>query len=124
GGPKTEALSARGERGVVDAAVASLADLLGVPARRVRRLMVAARMHDWVGDPWSRGAYSYELVGARRARRQLARPVMGTLFFAGEAADMSGQASTVAGALTSGDRAGRAAARAVGKRARRGRAGR
>lgn len=124
GGPKAEALSARGERGVVDAAVASLADLLGVPARRVRRLMVAARMHDWVGDPWSRGAYSYELVGARGARRQLARPVMGTLFFAGEAADMSGQASTVAGALTSGDRAGRAAARAVGKRARRGRAGR
>ena len=39
------------------------------------------------------------------ARRVLAEPVEGTLHFAGEATDTGGQASTVAGAIASGDRA-------------------
>jgi monoamine oxidase len=47
-------------------------------------------------------------VGGSRARAALARPIEGTLHFAGEAADTSGQASTVAGALASGERAARA----------------
>jgi hypothetical protein len=38
------------------------------------------------------------------------------LFFAGEAADTSGQASTVAGALASGKRAGEMVVRALGRK--------
>jgi monoamine oxidase len=63
-------------------------------------------LHDWPADPLSRGAYSYETVASQGARAQLAKPVEDTLFFAGEATDTSGQASTVAGALASGQRAG------------------
>jgi hypothetical protein len=37
----------------------------------------------------------------------LARPIEKTLFFAGEATDTEGQASTLAGALASGERAAR-----------------
>jgi monoamine oxidase len=41
------------------------------------------------------------------ARSKLTKPIENTLVFAGEAFDTSGQASTVAGALASGQRAAR-----------------
>jgi hypothetical protein len=44
-------------------------------------------------------------VGGDSARAKLAAPVAGTLYFAGEATDESGEATTVAGALSSGERA-------------------
>ena len=109
GGPKSDALSGIPEPEVIDRAIASLADLLGIPARRLTDMLVGGRCHDWQSDPWSRGAYSYVRVGGASARRDLARPVAGTLFFAGEAADTGGQASTVAGAIASGQAAARAA---------------
>lgn len=61
--------------------------------------------HNWRTDPFFRGAYSYVPVGAARARAALARPVEGTLFFAGEAADVHGHGATVHGAIASGVRA-------------------
>jgi len=61
--------------------------------------------HDWQRDPFARGAYSYVAVGGGTARADLAASVEDTLFFAGEAADDTGEAATVAGALLSGERA-------------------
>ncbi len=103
------------EGDVLERAVASLADLFGISERRLESMLIAGRCHDWQTDPWSRGAYSYVRVGGMRARKDLARPVEETLFFAGEAIDTSGQASTVAGALTSGRAAAKAALRALGR---------
>ncbi len=67
----------------------------------------AAYYHDWQRDPFARGAYSYVAVGGGTARAELAAPVDGTLFFAGEATDDEGEATTVAGAIQSGERAAR-----------------
>jgi monoamine oxidase len=61
--------------------------------------------HDWQSDPYSKGAYSYPLVGAAGARDELARPIRETLFFCGEATMSDGSAGTVHGALRSGHRA-------------------
>lgn len=63
--------------------------------------------HDWQQDPFARGAYSYVTVGGGDAREALARPIDDTLFFAGEATDVEGEATTVTGALQSGMRAAR-----------------
>jgi monoamine oxidase len=109
GGPKSDALSGLPESDVVDRAIASLAEPLGVPERRLSAMMVRGRCHDWQSDPWSKGAYSYVRVGGASARKDLARPVEDTLFFAGEAADTGDQASTVAGAIASGQAAAKAA---------------
>jgi len=65
-----------------------------------------ALVQDWKRDPWSRGGYSYVLVGGMGAREQLAEPLNETLFFAGEATDAE-EAGTVNGALRSGQRAAR-----------------
>jgi monoamine oxidase len=66
-----------------------------------------AYFHDWQGDPFSRGAYSYGKVGADGAQEVLAKPVDNTLFFAGEATASPGSNGTVHGAVASGYRAAR-----------------
>jgi monoamine oxidase len=85
-------------------ALNDLSGVLPVSRRRLRGLLLDAWTHDWSGDPFSRGAYSYVRVDGAGAREDLGRPVQATLFFAGEAADPE-QSGTVAGALASGERA-------------------
>ena len=64
-------------------------------------------MHDWLHDPYARGAYSYQMVDGADAPAALARPLDATLFFAGEATDTEGATGTVHGAIASGRRAAR-----------------
>lgn len=58
----------------------------------------------WAGDPWSRGSYATARPGRFADRAALARPVDGTLFFAGEATETV-WAAQLAGAWLSGRRA-------------------
>jgi len=111
GGPTADALLARGRAATIEAAIAALAGLLGEPVRAIARLVEDVHMHDWRADPFTRGAYAYPLVGGATAGAALARPLAGTLFFAGEATSRD-EAGTVGGAIASG----RAAARAVLRR--------
>ncbi len=82
-------------------ALASLSRLLGRKTPRPEGIY----FHDWRSDPFFRGAYSYVPVNAMSAREALAKPVDDTLFFAGEATQTKGHASTVHGAMASGVRA-------------------
>ena len=86
-------------------ALNSLADALGMDVRVLRRHLVRTFTHDWSADPYSRGAYSYPLVGGADAAEVLAKPLGGTLYFAGEATDAEGRNATVHGAVASGRRA-------------------
>jgi monoamine oxidase len=79
--------------------------------RRVEALVEACWYHDWQRDPYTRGAYSYGLVGGSESAKHLARPVEKTLFFAGEAADGEGRTGTVHGAIGTGYRAAAAVLR-------------
>ena len=105
GGPKALALSGLSNQDLENAALDSLGDLLGQRPAKLKSQLEGFHARDWASDPFSRGAYSYVAVGGMQARNHLAKPVENTLFFAGEATDISGQASTVAGALSSGQRA-------------------
>lgn len=106
GGPAAVALAGVPEPEVAGRALRTIAELLGVPERRLASRLEAWRMHDWQADPFARGAYSYLGVGGVAARRAFAKPVKGALFFAGEATDPE-QSGTVAGAIASGLRAAR-----------------
>jgi monoamine oxidase len=108
GGPPAARLLDMSEAQRIDRALASLTKVFHVPRARVDDLLDAWWTHDWRNDPFSRGAYSYTLAGGMNARKKLAAPVQGTLFFAGEACEAE-QSGTVAGAIASG----RAAAAAV-----------
>jgi monoamine oxidase len=114
GGPPAAALAVSGPKRVETTAIAELAAALGIPRRAVTSRVQEAWQHDWHGDPWSRGAYSYARVGGAGAARALARPVEETLFFAGEATDGGGRTGSVEGALASGLRAARQVGRTLG----------
>ena len=113
GGPSAIALG-RVPREIPSRAIVSLADTLGLDRRTLRRHVVATFHHDWCGDPFARGAYSYALVGGSDAAATLSRPVRRTLFFAGEATDAEGRTGTVHGAIATGRRAATQVARALG----------
>ena len=113
GGPRALTLSRLASEQIEDAAIAALARQFRLTTRRVRAMVEAAWMHDWLHDPFARGAYSYQTVGGDDAPTALARALRGTLFFAGEAADPEGRTGTVHGAIATGRRAAEEAMRSL-----------
>ncbi len=114
GGPEAESLSRLSRDEIEHRAVGGLARRLHVAPRRFVRHVRSTHMHNWSADPFSRGAYSYVVVGGADASRTLARPLKGTLFFAGEAFDSEGRNGTVEGAIASGRNAARQLRRTLG----------
>ena len=108
GGPRAAALAGSDEGRLVDRALSDLKVLFGEEADPHAELE-AAYAHDWDRDPYACGAYSYVSVGEGDPRGDLAAPVDGVLFFAGEATSPIAEAGTVAGALLTGERAAREA---------------
>lgn len=90
---------------IVARALQSLGKQLSVNDAEMNRLLEIAYLHDWQADPFSRGAYSYVKAGSADAPEVLGRTLKDTLFFAGEAADVSGNNGTVHGAIASARRA-------------------
>jgi monoamine oxidase len=107
GEPASSALATASLDELRAAAVTSLATMLAMRPASIRNRLVAVFHHDWINDPFTRGAYSYARVGGHRASMRLARPIKDTIWFAGEAADREGRTGTVHGALASGARAAR-----------------
>jgi len=104
GGPKAARLTGSSARALVAAALRSVGAIFG----NVRNELAAAYVQDWKSDRYSRGGYSYVLVGGHGAREELAAPLDQTMFFAGEATD-SEEPGTVASGIRSGQRAAREA---------------
>ncbi len=99
GGPR--ALSTPDATALRESALLSLQRMFGPLGDK----LLAAHFHDWLADPYTRGAYSSVPAGAAHAPSVLAEPVERTLFFAGEHTDTTGHPGTVHGALRSGLRA-------------------
>jgi monoamine oxidase len=90
--------------GLIAATLAEWTEL--VPEGTTLGTVEEADVHLWSLDPYARGAYSYLPPGASlEDRRELANPVGGRLFFAGEATNVTGESATVSGAIASGQRA-------------------
>ena len=82
-----------------------LSDLVDMfPGVDLESELVALEVADWTGDPWARGSLSVAPVGGSELRADLAAPTP-PLFWAGEAANTSGNAEAVHGALEAGRRA-------------------
>jgi monoamine oxidase len=100
-----ERLSGQGNDFVREKAIETLSHLLPIDRQKLESLLEAVYVHDWQTDPFSRGAYSYVKVGGENCPASLGKSVENTLFFAGEATDVSGNTGTVHGAIASGKRA-------------------
>jgi len=101
GGPKTEALAHLQEDQLIEAGIASLANIFKLPPEQLKRDLVAARAINWKNDPFARGAYSYATVETRQAQRLLANPC-GRILISGEALYGGRDMGTVEAALAVG----------------------
>jgi monoamine oxidase len=106
-GPAAERLIGPTPAEIRSAAINSVSTTFGIPDAQIESQLTASYFHDWSTDPFSLGAYSYPGVGDLEAPQKLAEPLVGTLFFAGEATDFQGANGTVHGAIESGYRAAR-----------------
>lgn len=117
GGPRAAKLIAIPNEELIESGRDSFGDLFG-DRKLAREEFEDGLMHDWSGDRFALGAYSYVLVGGSGARAALSAPLEETLFFAGEATSTGGQGGTVNGALETGKRAAAEVANALERRSR------
>jgi len=97
------ALEAEPDAALVDAAMARLKHLYGSAIPQPEDALITR----WGQDPFTLGAYSCNTLGCTdSSRAELAQPVAGRLFFAGEATEPKAY-GTVHGAWLSGQRAAR-----------------
>ncbi|MGH7028849.1 MAG: flavin monoamine oxidase family protein [Stellaceae bacterium] len=82
GGRFAAAMEREGAAAMFAFAADELANLLGGD---IRRRIAPLAATGWLGDPWSRGSYSYSMPGHAGDRAVLAAPIDNRLFFAGEA---------------------------------------
>jgi len=113
GGRFADWLERAGTEASADFAKEKLKQVFGNDITRhiVRHIVTA-----WRGDPWVRGAYSVALPGQSHQRAELARPIDGRLYFAGEATSRE-FFSTAHGAYLSGIAAAEAVADSLGAKA-------
>jgi len=104
---RAERLSGKSTLFIKDRALESLKSIFEVPRHTLEAMLQSWYVHDWQSDPCAGGSYSYVGVGGEGAQKELAAPLSGTLFFAGEATDSNGHHGTVHGAIASGERAAR-----------------
>jgi monoamine oxidase len=107
GGPKAKRLgqlfaAKDGGEALLNQCLGTLAKVFDCSLADLKGLLLSWHVHDWDGDEYTRGAYSYVPVNALDAPQKLARPVEDTLFFAGEHTDTSGYWGTVHAALATG----------------------
>jgi len=86
----------------LESCLRSVAAIFSREPEWVRDELVASVILDWAGAPFIKGGYSFETVGAARARAILGRPFGGTLYFCGEALYQGEAPGTVEAALQSG----------------------
>ena len=115
GARRAEWLGREEQQSIIAEALSSLARIFRLERRFLDKRLEASYFHDWISDPFSRGAYSFTPAGMTRMARELAEPILNTLFFAGEATDDEGNQGTVHGALSSGERAATEVLKAVRK---------
>ncbi|HLG82388.1 MAG TPA: NAD(P)/FAD-dependent oxidoreductase [Bradyrhizobium sp.] len=100
-GPRTEAMAGLDESELIEAGLASLADIFARPREQLMRDLVAARAINWGKDPFARGAYSYATLETRAAQSALAASPA-PILFSGEALYRGPEMGTVEAALASG----------------------
>jgi monoamine oxidase len=104
GGPDSAPLLRMDEKSRAERSLQCLSRMLAMPRAQLDGLVDRWWTYDWSRDPFSLGAYSYIGVGGTGAPEALARPLRGTLFFAGDYLS-GGTMGTVEGALEGGRRA-------------------
>ena len=101
-GPSALALRDEGNDTLLELATESLCSIFSLQRSMLQQQLDATAVHNWMCDPYARGAYSFAFPDSDRARMVLNRPLNDTIYFAGEGYYRGNASGTVEAALTSG----------------------
>jgi monoamine oxidase len=102
GGPHARKLENLTEEQIVQKALESLSAIFEVEMAHLSTLLKAWHVSDWSNDPFSCGAYSYDVVDGNAAKNILKAPVENTIYFSGEGLFEGPEIGTVEAALAMG----------------------
>jgi monoamine oxidase len=100
-GPITKTISLSDEE-LLNEGVKSLGYIFDCPEDKLRSMIRASKVVNWVNDLYAQGAYAYKTVDTAKAIELLSKPVDDTVYFAGEAYYAGAEMGTVEAALASG----------------------
>ena len=100
-GPNANNFATADDETILQHALHSLSSIFNITTEILLQYVTATAIHNWIADPFSGGAYSYNTVTSAAAKEILRTPVANSLFFAGEALSRSSNA-TVEAAFESG----------------------
>jgi monoamine oxidase len=101
-GPAAVAVKNATEQELLADALNSLSTIFHLTVSQLREKLTGYRIINWTIDPFTRGAYVYERLDSKNAKRILNTPIDNTLYFAGEGIFEGEQRGTVEAALLSG----------------------
>jgi monoamine oxidase len=101
GGPQAWTLENKDDETILDLALRSLSNVFQKTVDELKQMLTASAVANWIKDPYSIGAYSYDTVGSMEAKKLLNTPIGETIFFAGEAFYEGPSFGTVEAALAS-----------------------
>jgi len=84
GGPKTEKLKALSDEAILQLSIESLSAIFSMTQEQLKSLLTAWHVEQWKLNPYSLGAYSFNMLPTTKARQLLHKPVENTIWFAGE----------------------------------------
>lgn len=102
GGPNADAIKHLSEKEIFRKALQSLSSIFSIECMLLGKKLKAAYIANWNNEPFSCGAYSYDVVNGKRFKQTVKQPVEDTLYFAGEGLYEGVEIGTVEAALVSG----------------------
>lgn len=103
-GPEALKLKDEPDKIILQVAISSLAYIFDMEYDPLLFEMKSSHVHNWTTDPFTKGAYAYERVTSKHAKRVLSEPLDDTLYFAGEALHEGPERGTVEAALLSAEK--------------------
>lgn len=101
-GPVTRSITLSDED-LLNEGLKSLGYIFDCPVDKVRSMIRAMKVINWVKDPYALGAYAYKTIDTSGAIEFLSKPVEDTIYFAGEAYHTGPEMGTVEAALVTGE---------------------
>ncbi len=102
GGPHAEQMKHLTHLSILEKAIDSLTAIFNIDATTFHEKLVNWKVINWATDPYSLGAYSYQVVGGDAVIQILKDSIESKLFFAGEGLHSGPEIGTVEAALASG----------------------
>jgi monoamine oxidase len=102
GGPRAEQYSDKPDSFFLEKALEVLSSLFSVSTEIIKQELKDVRIFNWKNNPWSRGAYSYSLVGSGSAKEICRESIQNRIYFSGEAYYDGPFPGTVESAVVSG----------------------